>query len=79
MEEVEKNDYLKDNWGEWLEKDIKDGLSVTEIEMQYGVLRRKQNKKKEEYHFMCLCDKDWEVVTQWTDGVLTELKKKKNQ
>lgn len=37
----------------------------------------KQNKKKEEYHFMCLCDKDWEVVTQWTDGVLTELKKKK--
>lgn len=50
MEEVEKNDYLKDNWGEWLEKDIKDGLSVTEIEMQYGVLRRKQNKKKEPFY-----------------------------
>lgn len=50
MEEVEKNEYLKDNWGEWLEKDIKNGLSVTEIEMQYGVLRRRQNKKKEPFY-----------------------------
>ena len=50
MEEVKKNKYLKDNWGKWLEKDIKDGLSVTEIEMQYGVLRRIQNKKKEPFY-----------------------------
>ncbi len=42
LEELNKNDFLKERWGEWLKKDIIEGLSVTEIEMQYGVLRSKE-------------------------------------
>ncbi len=38
-DELEKNEILKERWGDWLIKDIEEGLSVTEIEMQYGVLR----------------------------------------
>lgn len=38
-EELEKNVILKERWGNWLETDFEKGLSVTEIEMQYGVLR----------------------------------------
>lgn len=38
-EELDKNEILKERWGYWLEEDFKKGLSVTEIEMQYGVLR----------------------------------------
>lgn len=38
-EELLKNDVLRERWGDWLEKDLDNGLSVTEIEMQYGVLR----------------------------------------
>lgn len=37
-----KNEILQERWGEWLEKDFAAGLSVTEIEMQYGVLRSKE-------------------------------------
>lgn len=40
-EELQKNEILRERWGHWLEKDISEGLSVTEIEMQYGVLRSK--------------------------------------
>lgn len=40
-EELNKNTLLKERWGDWLEQDIERGLSVTEIEMQYGVLRSK--------------------------------------
>lgn len=40
--ELLKNEILQERWGEWLEKDIAAGLSVTEIEMQYGVLRSKE-------------------------------------
>lgn len=39
IEELEKNAILQERWGDWLEQDIKNKLSVTEIEMQYGVLR----------------------------------------
>ena len=42
LEELNKNEFLKERWGEWLKKDIINGLSVTEIEMQYGVLRSKE-------------------------------------
>jgi preprotein translocase subunit SecA/nephrocystin-3 len=38
-DELEKNEILKERWGDWLIKDMEEGLSVTEIEMQYGVLR----------------------------------------
>lgn len=41
-EELEKNGILRERWGHWLEKDISKGLSVTEIEMQYGVLRSEE-------------------------------------
>lgn len=41
IEELDKNENLKNIWGEWLQDDLKNGLSVTEIEMQYGVLRSK--------------------------------------
>lgn len=41
-EELDKNEILYERWGEWLEKDIAEGLSVTEIEMQYGALRSKE-------------------------------------
>lgn len=41
-EELDKNEVLYERWGEWLEKDIAEGMSVTEIEMQYGVLRSKE-------------------------------------
>ena len=40
--ELQKNKNLQERWGKWLEKDIEQGLSVTEIEMQYGVLRSKE-------------------------------------
>ncbi|UKK54622.1 DUF4062 domain-containing protein [Prevotella sp. E2-28] len=40
-EEFEKSTLLKEKYP-WIEKDFKDQLSVTEIEMQYGVLRRKE-------------------------------------
>ena len=40
--ELLKNEILQERWGEWLEKDFAAGLSVTEIEMQYGVLRSKE-------------------------------------
>lgn len=42
-EELKKNAILRERWGEWLERDISEGLSVTEIEMQYGVLRSKDD------------------------------------
>ena len=42
-EELLKNDVLRERWGEWLEKDLENGLSVTEIEMQYGVLRSEKH------------------------------------
>ena len=42
-EEFEKNEILKERWGDWLEKDLDNGLSVTEMEIQYGVLRSKNN------------------------------------
>lgn len=41
VKELMKNENLRDRYG-WLEKDLKEGLSVTEIEMQYGVLRSKE-------------------------------------
>lgn len=39
QKELERNTNLSDRWGDWLREDIRNGLSVTEIEMQYGVLR----------------------------------------
>ena len=42
-EEFEKNEILKERWGDWLERDLANGLSVTEMEIQYGVLRSKNN------------------------------------
>ena len=39
--ELKKNAYLQERY-DWLEKDIEDGLSATEIEMQYAVFRRKE-------------------------------------
>lgn len=41
LKELEKNENLKERWGKWLEEDLKNGLSVTEIEMQFGALRSK--------------------------------------
>ena len=41
-EELQKNSYLKNRWGDWLERDIETGLSITEIEMQYGALRARE-------------------------------------
>lgn len=38
ISEIEKNPDLKERYP-WIMKDISDGLSITEIEMQYGVLR----------------------------------------
>ena len=38
VEELEKNALLKERYG-WIEDDIAHGLSVTEMEIQYGVLR----------------------------------------
>lgn len=38
MEELEKNTLLRERYG-WIEDDIVHGLSVTEMEIQYGVLR----------------------------------------
>lgn len=55
--ELEKNSYLMERY-KWLEKDITDGLSATEIEMQYAVFRKlhpvyafffiKKGRKKDE-------------------------------
>lgn len=42
-EELEKNEILQERWGDWLKKDLDNGLSVTEMEIQYGVLRSKNN------------------------------------
>ena len=42
-EELRKNKLLQERWGDWLEKDIENGLSITEIEMQYGVFRSKDS------------------------------------
>ena len=38
MEEYEKNEILQERYS-WIKQDIENGLSVTEIEMQYGALR----------------------------------------
>lgn len=40
VEELRKNPYLLEEYGDWLTDDIGEELSVTEIEIQYGVLRR---------------------------------------
>lgn len=37
--ELSSNPTLSEKWGGWLKDDINKGLSLTEIEMQYGVLR----------------------------------------
>lgn len=37
--ELSSNPTLSEKWGRWLKNDIDKGLSLTEIEMQYGVLR----------------------------------------
>lgn len=42
VDDISRNRTLMERWGQWLGKDIDDGLSVTEIEMQYGVLRNSQ-------------------------------------
>ena len=42
IEELKRNEVLAERWGDWLERDINSGLSVTEMEMQYGVLRSKE-------------------------------------
>lgn len=42
-EELTKNEILCERWGDWLREDISKRLSVTEIEMQYGVLRSNAN------------------------------------
>lgn len=41
IEDFSKSDLLKERYP-WIETDFKQGLSITEIEMQYGVLRRKE-------------------------------------
>lgn len=41
VDEFYKGSLLKERYP-WVEEDLKQGLSVTEIEMQYGVLRRKE-------------------------------------
>lgn len=41
VDEFYKRSLLKERHP-WIEEDLKNGLSVTEIEMQYGVLRRKE-------------------------------------
>ena len=48
-EELEKNEILKERWGDWLERDLTNGLSVTEMEIQYGVLRSKNGIKAHFY------------------------------
>lgn len=48
-EEFEKNEILKERWGDWLERDLANGLSVTEMEIQYGVLRSKNGIKAHFY------------------------------
>jgi len=40
LSELEKNPELKERYP-WIEQDIEKGLSITEMEMQYGVLRNK--------------------------------------
>lgn len=41
VEEFSKSEFLKQHYP-WIENDLKNHLSVTEIEMQYGVLRREE-------------------------------------
>ena len=41
MKEYEKNELLQERYS-WIKQDIENGLSVTEIEMQYGALRSKE-------------------------------------
>lgn len=41
VKDFEKNEEMKVKWGYWLQQDLENGLSVTEIEMQYGALRNK--------------------------------------
>lgn len=48
-EELEKNKTLKEQYG-WLCDDFRKGLSVTEIEIQYGVLRR-QKRMEAAFYF----------------------------
>ena len=43
MEEFQRNPILKEKYGSWLSDDFERKLSVTEIEMQYGVLRRNED------------------------------------
>ena len=40
-EELQKNPYLREEFGTWLSQDIEKQLSITEIEFQYAILRRK--------------------------------------
>lgn len=40
--ELEKNPDLKERYP-WIKEDISNGMSITEIEMQYGVLRNQEN------------------------------------
>lgn len=41
-DELKNNVRLIEKWGDWLPEDVRSELSITEIEMQYGVLRNQE-------------------------------------
>lgn len=63
MEDYEQNEEMRVKWGDWLRQDLANGLSVTEIEMQYGALR---NKNRSHAAFYIRKDEDDRNTTEKT-------------
>lgn len=79
--ELLKNRNLIAKWGNWIEQDIENELSFTEMEMQFGVLRSTRDTKAlffikegndEEYDRDCKKEKDRIKLMQLKEKILTD-------
>lgn len=72
---LQKNKYLVGRWGDWIEKDIENELSITEMEMQYGVLRSIHDPRAV-FFFKENNDEDDREATEEDKRKLNQLKEK---
>lgn len=72
VEEFDQNPILREDYS-WLRSDLEEGMSVTEIEMQYAVLRRNVNDDDVIGYFYFRKENNDSIVI---DTKLAELKKK---
>lgn len=66
---------LKRRWGDWIETAIKNGLSITEIEMLYGVLR---TPKQINAYFYIKSNESERENNEKLDNLIREIRNNKN-